>query len=504
MKNMVIKNTIYLYFRMMVLLIVSLFTTRLILKLLGIVDFGIYNVVGGLVTSVSFISASMTLSVQRFIAYEIGRKNFSRIKLIFSTSINIHILISIILIFFLETIGYWFLNNHLNIPNDRKFASNVIYQFSILSLVINVLTVPFNAIILSYERFKFFTVLGFIEAFLKVFFIYLLYNYHGDNLILYSVIIFVINIIILLMHIIYIYKYIKECYYIKYYNKSYFIKLVTFAGWNLWGNIASVGYVQGLNILLNIFFGPLINSARAISIQLSNAICGFVSNFQVALRPQMIKSYSNNDLTDVNNLLFIGTRLSFLLMVILCLPIIINIDTILKLWLDDVPIYTSIFCKLILIEAIVNSLSSTLIIGVQATGKIKRYQTIVGGILLLNIPISYIILLYLKSPLIPFIVSICLSSSAFIIRLLIVNQLLNFGIKNFIKEVLVRIIYVSFIIIIIYQLYKLITINTFFELIFCNISLLALIIITIYFVGLKNQEKSIIQKKGQKFIKNIW
>ena len=432
-----------LYFRMLITLVVSLYTSRVILNTLGVEDFGIYNVVGGFVTMFGFLNSAMATATQRFLAFEIGRNDRTELRNVFSMSVNIHILISIVILFFAETVGLWFVYNQLTIPPDRVSAALWVYQFSILMLMVNMLSVPYNAMIIAHERMNVFAWVSIIEVILKLLIVFMLQWFGFDKLKLYAILMFGVALLIRIIYGMYCNKNFKESKFRYYWNKSLFKTLINYAGWNLWGNAAGVIMGQGVNILLNIFFGPVVNAARGIAFQVQGAINQFVINFQMAMNPQIIKSYAAGDLKYMHQLIFQGAKYSFFLLYILSLPIIIETEAILKLWLKIVPMYTVIFTRLVIINILVDSVSGPLMVAAQASGKIKLYQSVIGGILILNLPFSYLFLKLGFSPELTMYVSIGISILCLFIRLVILEKIVNIDVYGFIKSVIVKSIIVG-------------------------------------------------------------
>ena len=386
------KNTVLLYFRMLLTMGVSLYTSRIVLNTLGVEDFGIYNVVGGVVMMFSFMNSAMSSATQRFLAIELGKKDDEQLKKVFSMSITIHAIIALIILVFAETLGLWFLNAKLVIPIDRMDAANWVYQASILAFMLTVMGVPYNAIIIANERMSVYAYVSIVEVVLKLFIVFALVWIGYDKLKLYAIFILCVTIIIWIIYNIYCKRNFPETRYRFFWDKSLYKTMMHYAGWNLFGNLAHVTIGQGLNILLNLFFGPVVNSARGIAYQVNTAVSGFVINFQMAMNPQIFKSYAANDLKYMHQLIFQGAKYSFFLLFFLALPLLIDTETILKWWLKIVPEYTVLFCRLVLINTLIDCISGPLMTAAQATGRIKKYQTAVGGLLLLILPISYLFL----------------------------------------------------------------------------------------------------------------
>mgnify|MGYP000103747571 CR=1 FL=1 len=390
------QNTILLYIRMFLMLAVSLYTSRVILNVLGVEDYGIYNVVGGVISMLSFINGSMASSTQRFLTIEIGKNDFLKLKKVFSTAVTIHFLIAISIIILSETLGLWFLNHKLNIPDNRMYAANWVFQFSILTCCVNIIQVPYNAIIIAHEKMSIYAYISILEAVLKLIAVYLIAHINFDKLIIYAVIIFLIQLTIRILYQLYCKHKYTECH-ITISNISkdlnLYKKMTGFASWNLFGSIAWILRDQGVNILLNIFYGPIINASKGIASQVSGAIMGFISNFQVALNPPITKYYATGDLLDMEKLVYRGIKFSFCILFIITFPVILNIDFILEIWLKKAPNLANIFITLILIDSLTSVLfGNPLAVALSATGIIRKYQTIVSLCICSVIPISFVLL----------------------------------------------------------------------------------------------------------------
>jgi O-antigen/teichoic acid export membrane protein len=311
--NRIAKNTIFLYFKMFLTMGVSLYTSRVVLNTLGVTDFGIYNVVGGVVMMFSFLNASMSSATHRFLSFELGKKDFVEFNKVFSTSLNIHAIIAFSILILAETIGLWFLNAHLNIPAERIGAASWVYQFSIFSLMVVILNVPYNATIIAHERMSAYAYISIIDVILQLIIVFILVCFGFDKLKLYAVLGFCASSISRILTKMYCKRNFYESKYRYFYDKSLYKTLLNYAGWNLFGNLAAVTFNQGINILLNIFFGPSINAARGIAYQVNGAVNGFVSNFQMAMSPQLVKSYAANERRYMHHLIIQGSNYSFFL-----------------------------------------------------------------------------------------------------------------------------------------------------------------------------------------------
>lgn len=437
------KNTIILYLRMILLMLVSLYTSRVVLSALGVEDYGIYNVVGGVVAMFGFLNGAMATSTQRYLTFELGRKDDNRLHTVFITSVNIHLLIALIVVLLAETLGLWFLNNKMVIPESRVDAAMWVYQFSVLSAAVMFASVPYNATIIAHERMGVFAYVSIFEAVMKLVIAFVLCLMQEDRLIFYGLMLLCVQLIIRVVYGVYCRRNFEETKFEFKLDTQLFREMLSFSGWNLWGSTASVAMSQGLNILLNLFFNPLVNAARGIATQIQNVIMQFASNFQTALNPQIIKSYASNELDYMRSLVFRSCRFSFCLLYCFSLPVLIETDMLLRLWLKEVPEYTSVFIRLILCSSIIQGVSAPLMTSAQATGNVRVYQSIVGGVLIMVLPIAYIVLKLGGSPLSVFMTEIGICVVAFVVRLLIVRPMINLSLRKFFTNVIVRSIAVA-------------------------------------------------------------
>lgn len=483
------KNTGMLYIRMLLIMAVSLYTSRIVLNALGVEDFGIYNVVGGFVTMVGFLNSSMSSATQRFLSFEIGRKDFTQLAKVFNMSVNIHVIIALLILIIAETIGLWFVNTQLSIPAERIEAAQWVYQFSILSFCVSVVSVPFNAIIIAHERMNVFAWVSIIEVSLKLLIVFILQWFGFDKLKLYAILILVVSLIIGFIYGLYSNRNFLESKLQFLWDSLLFKKLMSFSGWNLLGDMAYTFYGQGLNILLNIFFGPTVNAARGITYQVVGAVNSFVRNFQMAMNPQIIKSFSSNDTTYMQQLIFRGAKYSFFLLFIITLPIFLETETILKLWLKTVPEHTIIFTKLVIIIILIESVSGPLTTAAQATGKIEFYNIVVGGLMLFILPISYLFLKLGFPPDVVFYIGIIFSIIALFARLMIIQNLVQIKIKVFLINVVIKTIIVSFVAIIFPLTINLLMKVSFYRFFLVSFTSIISTIGTIYLIGLNKNEK---------------
>ena len=437
------KNTILLYLRTIFLMLITLYTSRIILNILGVEDFGIYNIVGGVVVLFTFINSAMTTGTQRHLSYELGKVEHGNITEVFSACMNIHIWLAIAVFILAETIGLWFLNTQMNFPTQRMPVVNWVYQFSILSCITNIIRVPYQASIIAYERMSFYAYIGIIEATLKLAIVYILVVFSIDKLMLYSVLSFIVIIIITIWSIFFCHKSFKPIRLKKVHNKQLYKKMVSFSGWAMFGSVANLGIHQGINIIINIFYGVILNAAVGIANQVNSAVMTFVGSFQQALNPQLVKSQAEGDKTRQFELICESSKLSFLIMFIVAFPLMINLDFVLTLWLGSYPEHTAEICSLIIIGALIECLSGPLWVSIFATGNIKNYQIVISAILLLNVPISYIGGFYKMSPEGMFLTRNIIYIFALITRLIFLRKLISLNTNIFLKKVILPVLTVS-------------------------------------------------------------
>ena len=432
------KNTLLLYFRMLFMMVVSLYTSRVILNALGVEDFGIYNVVGGIVAMMGILNGAMSVSTQRYLTFELGKGDVVRLKQVFSICFLIYLLLSGIFLVLAETVGLWFLNNKLVIPDDRMVAANWVYQFSVVSCINTLMSNPYNAVLIAREKMNIYAYISIVEVILKLVIVYLLLVIPFDRLIVYGGLFLCMSIVVTLIYRIYCIRNYEESRFHFYWEKPLFMQLMSYSGWNLFGSLSALLKGQGLNILLNMFFSPAVNASRGIAYQINNAITQFFTNFYTAVRPQITKYYAQEDLENMFKLVFRSSKFSFYLIFLLSLPIIIEAPYIIQLWLGQLPDYVVPFTRMIVLISAIDSMASPLMTTCHATGKIKLYQSIVGTLIICNVPISYCLLKFCDcGPNAVFVVSLFLSTIALFIRLWIVKHLvIEFPAWRYVKDVL--------------------------------------------------------------------
>jgi len=489
------KNTLLLYFRMLFMMVVSLYTSRVILNALGVEDFGIYNVVGGVVAMFTVISGSLSAAISRFITYELGKGDQSKLNKIFSASVTIQLLLSLIIVVLIESVGVWFLNAKMTIPEDRMAAANWVLQFSIITFVINLISVPYNAAIIAHEKMSAFAYISILEAVCKLAIAFLIIVSPIDKLIFYAILMCAVSIIVRLTYGHYCKKHFAECNYHFHWDKEILKKMFGFAGWNFIGASSAVLREQGVNIVINIFCGPAVNAARGISSQVNSAIMGFVNNFTTALNPQITKSYASGDHKYMMTLIFQGARLSFYILLLLSLPVILNAHYILKLWLSNVPEHTELFVQLILICAMGESLSNTMVTAMLATGNIRNYQIVVGGLQMMNLPISYICLRLGFMPESVLIVAIVVSQCCLAARLYMLRGMIGLSSIQYMKKVYLNVIVVTLLSLAVPVLLSKYMEETFFSFVVLSLVSIVCTLIVEFYVGCNGKEREFVVDK---------
>ena len=483
------KNTFLLYIRMFIMMFISFYTSRVILKVLGVDDFGLYNIVGGIVVLFSILNGALSSSTQRFLNYEIGKGNKEEVTLIFKNSLSLHIILILIIILLSETIGLWYVNNLLTVPNGRLDAANYVYQFSILTFALNVFRVPFNASIIAYEKMNFYAYISIIEAIMKLLIVYLLLISDFDKLILYGFLIMLVAFIINVAYIIYCLCKFPSVKFGVEWNKDKIKSITSFSGWNLFGSVAVVSSQQGINLILNYFYGVALNAAAGIAGQVTNAMYGFIANFQVAFNPQIVKLYAQNNRKDFMKLIFRASKYSFLLFWLIALPVLLITHFVLDLWLDKVPEHAVNFTRVIIVYLLIDALNGPLWTAVNATGKIKYYQIIMSTILIANVPAGYIMLYYGYAPETVWFSRIFFNLVAMIARLIYLKRIILFPICKYIKDVLLPLFFMIIITFIISYISNISVNNINLNFVLTVLVSIVSVIIISYYVVLTKSEK---------------
>ena len=417
-------------------MLVSLYTVRVVLNVLGAEDYGIYNVVAGVVTMFSFLSGAMASASQRYFSFDLGKGDTEHLKITFSVTLSIYLLLILVVVILAETVGLWFVNNKLVIPQERMNAAKWIYQFAVLNFVVTMITTPYMASIIAHENMDIYAYVSIVEAALKLAVVFVLKILPYDKLIVYGILLFAVGFINTAIYRSYCKKHYEECRFRPVWDGKMFKEITGYVGWNMFGSAVGVVSNQGVNIVLNQFAGAVVNATRSIALQINSAVTSFASNFNNATRPQIIKSYAANKKQEMLSLMNRSSKMCFFLMFVFALPLCLEMPFILKLWLKNPPEQTTIFAVLALLDAVIASVSYPIIVAVQATGKIRLYQGVVGGIMLLNLPSSYVVLRLGFPPYSVMLVILFNCILASIVRFFIARKVVVFSLRKFFINVI--------------------------------------------------------------------
>lgn len=484
------KNTVFLYIRMFVMMLIGLYTSRVILNVLGVEDYGIYNVVGGVVSMFSLLTAAMSSSISRFLTVELGRGDIDRLRSVFSTSLNVQLIMSAIIIIATEIVGVWFLNQKINIPTERLDSANWVMQCSILTFVVNLLMSPYNASIVSHEKMGIYAYVSVLDAVMKLVIVFALYYSPFDKLKSYAVLLLVVSLLTTSIYWLYCNHFFKECRYYIRMDSKLLKEIVSYAGWGVVGDGAWVLNTQGVNILINLFFGVTLNAARGIATTVDNIVQQFVRNFMVALNPQITKSYASGDFRYMHKLIFFGSKYSYFLMFLGVLPLCLETEFLLTLWLKTVPVYAVAFTQLSLIATLCWTWSNTLTTAIAATGDIKKYELAVGLSYLSIFPISWLLFAIGLSPISCYVITIIVLLFVVFIKIRLSVRMIHLSAFDYFRAVILRIIYVTILSVLPGLLVCLTQSDSLMRLlevvplsIFCTL-------LAIWFVGITKEEKS--------------
>lgn len=489
---------------MLFMLFVSLYTSRVVLKTLGVIDYGIFNVVGGVIAMLGFLTGSLAGASSRFITFDLGQGDIDNMKRTFGNIKSIHYILAGVILFLGETVGLWFMTTKLQIPLERTTAAFWVYQFSVFSSIMAVISVPYNATIIAHEKMSAFAFITLADVILKLLIVYFLYVISYDKLIIYAFLIFCIQLFDQIVYIYYCSKHFEETKSKCCYDKTLFREIFIYAGWTMNGNLAVVGYTQGLNVLLNMFFGPAVNTARGIAVQVQGVCQQFCGNFQMALNPQLTKSYAKGDLTSMHSLLIKSSKFSFYILYVIAVPLMFEANSVLKLWLGIVPEYTVDFLRLILVVGLLYTIANPIIVSVHATGKLKKFQIIEGTMLLMIVPIAYFLLkVFGIAPEFVFVVHIIVEIFTQYARVRIVLPMIQMKLRTYLCEVILPIVMVAIISPILpYLLYKNIgqSLVSFFAI--CSLCVVC-VFITVFYVGCNKNEQEFLVSKILGINKNV-
>jgi len=488
------KNTTFLSIRMIIVMIINLYIVRVVLDALGIEDYGIFSVVAGVITMLSVLSSVLSTATQRFYSISLGENNKERFSNIFSVSINIYLILSIIVLIIGETIGLWFVNTQLVIPEERMVAVNYIYQFSILSFIFTISQVPYLSSIIAHEDVGIYAIINICEWLLKLISAFLLFIIPFDRLILYGCYLFIIPLLILITYIIISKKKYLECNYRKNSDKKIYKELILFSVWTLFGSLAGVGMNQVNTILVNIFFGPIVNASRAIAFQIISALNSFCSNILIPLRPPMIKAYAEKDYIYLNKIFNLSNKFIYYILLMLCIPLMFEMDTILKLWLNVEAPQAILFSRIILIYMLIMSLNNPISIIIQATGRVKEYHTLVEIFTLLCVPATYIMFKLGYPAYTTFILMIIAAILSHIVRLIVIKKYYRpFSFLEYMNSFVFPAIIVTFITSFLAFLIHCYVFNVILRLSLMIIISVLIISLLSLLIGLSNNERKIIK-----------
>ena len=486
------KNTIILYIRMIVMIFIGLFTSRVILNTLGVENYGIYNVVGGIVAMFGIITSSLSSSISRFITVELGTNNIERLKKIFSTSVTVQLIISVIIVILIEIIGLWFLHNKINIPTERLDEATFVMHCSVITFAVSLNTMPYNATIIAHEKMGIFSYITLLDAILKLAVVYLLYVSPFDKLETYAVLLLLVSVIVQLIQFIYCRRQFQECRFSWLLDKQLLKEMSSFSGWSFAGNASYIINTQGINLLINIFFGVTINAARGIATQVDTMIQGFVNNFTTAMNPQIMKSYATKDLKYMHQLIISGSKFAYFLMLFFAIPICLETDIILTLWLKQVPEYSVPFVRLSLLTSMMTALGSTLTTSQSATGYIKYSSMVTSLLTFLDFPLSYFVFKIGYSPTSCYIIHFILYSLLQFLKIFLVKNYIKLSVKLYLKEVFLKVFLVSIVAFILPYLIYIILDSSFLRLLFVITMSAISTLVSIYLLGLTSVEKHLI------------
>lgn len=497
------KNTLMMYVRMLFLMFISFYTSRVVLQALGEENFGIYNIVGGIVVLFAFLNGAMTTGTQRHISYELGKKD-GNINKVYSACVYIHIGVALFLIIPGETIGLWFLNNKMNFPPERMVAVNWVYQLSIITCIIGILRIPYNALIIAKGRMSFYAYMGVAEGLLKLVIVYLLSIGNVDRLVLYALLIMIVSLLVTIFYVIYCKVCFRDINMCRVYDISLYKQMLAFSGWTIFGSLANIARTQGIGIIINIFYGVALNAAIGIANQVNAGICQFVTGFQQAFNPRLTKVEASKDREYQFFLINKTAKYSFLIILFFAVPILANLDYILTFWLGKYPIYSKEICFWIVIASLIDSVSGPLWVTIFATGKIKTYQVCISILILIGLPLTYLCGVCKLRPEYAFAFQAMINALAIIVRVLFMKKLVDYPIASFVKKVLYPIIIVSLMVMPIFaimQFYGIVigNFNMFIMYSFCFCSYEAVVI---FMFGLNLEEKRwILNYCKSKFLK---
>jgi O-antigen/teichoic acid export membrane protein len=488
-------NSILLNIRMIFVMAINLYTVRVVLQAIGAEDYGINNVVAGIITMLISVSSVLSTAIQTFYSSSIGENKLERLRDIFSTSINIFLILALIVFIIAETLGLWFVNTQLIIPLSRMYAANWIYQFSIFSFIFSFIHLPYSAAVLAHEDMGIFAIISSAECVLKLISALLIFVIPFDSLVIYGVTLLIVSLLVMLTYIKVGFSKYSECRYQKQTDKKIFKEVISFSVWSLFGSVASVGMAQVITILVNLFFGPLVNTARAISFQFNLAISSFCGSFLMAIRPQMIKSYTEGSYLYLNKIFNLSNKLLFYSLLVIILPLMFEMNTILFFWLKTLDPQTILFSRLILVYILIMSLNNPISIIIQAANRVKQYHVLVETFTLLCVPLTYLLFKSGFPAYSTYIVMILVTIAAHIVRLICLKKFYSpFSYSEYLKSFIVPASFVTLFSSICIFFVSKSNINNILKLPAILIMSFACIVIFVWMFGLSVTEKGEIKK----------
>lgn len=500
-KSTIAKNTTLLYARTVLIMIVSLYTSRVILQALGVEDYGVYTAIGGIIAFLSMVTGPIDSAISRFLTYELGRGDKDRLRRYFSTGLTTMIIFAVLSVIILETVGIWFLNNKMVIDESRVTAANWVLHLSIAAFVVNLISAPYRAAIIAHEKMALFAYMGILDAVLKLAVAFILLASPIDKLILYAALLLAVSILVRFIYTIICNRQFEECRTVKIgLDRELFKGLFSFAGWNVFGAMASFCRGQGVNILFNLFGGPVVNAAYGIANQVNGAVTSFVNNFTTALNPSIIKSYAASEKQYMMSLIYQGARFSYFLVLLFAMPLILEAEYVTQLWLGQTPDYSVVFIQLMLIYSLIESLSKTIMAGVHASGKIKTYQIVIGLFQVIILPVAYVLLWMGYSPIAVLLAMVVVDIIAVFARMLMAKHIFDLSIRAYLWEVIVKTLFVTIvglIVPLVLRIYLDETLARFFIVVTVSILSTAL---SVLYVGCTNTEREAIIWKAKALV----
>lgn len=493
------KNSIFMSIRMIIVLLITLYTTRVILKTLGVVDYGVYNVVCGFVSMFVFLNTSMSNGIQRFFNIELGKNDIGGAKRVFNTALAIQAVLALIIIILTESFGLWYLHNKMVIPEDRFIAAGWIFQFSIVSFLFVVMQAPYTAAVIAHERMDFFAIISVLDAVLKLGIAFALPYLPGDNLIVYGALFAGISIANFILYVAYTKKNFEEVRIKIGFQKELFLSMLSFSGWNLFGSFSGIMKEQGMNLVLNAFYGPVVNAARGVAAQVNSGLQSFVSNITIPVRPQIVQSYAQGNYNRTMNLTFSISKLSCYFLYVMALPVVLESEFVLKIWLgENIPKHTGAFMIIIIVASVFSNLNSAISNVVHATGKMKKYQTIMGCIGITTVPLAYLVIICGGAPEMALLTLLATGFVAQSISIFLLKELIYYSIYDYLKKVIIPIVIVYSVSCIIPYTISLMLDESPLRFICVVIMSLISTIISIFIFGINKDERAIVYKMIEK------